>query len=191
MKKWIILIFLTIFMLTGCKESTKEEVYFKLQKKLGDIKSYSCIAYVDAKGNKSTKTYVFKHYYKYPDYYKLVVLSPTNIEGLTTIYDKNNILISNPKLKDEFKLKYRDKENKYLFVGDFLNNIMQSEDVKITTSKECIVLETIIPGLSINFSKEKLFVDKKTLKPFMMKIIDDKGNIRFTVKYKNFKYNGD
>ena len=191
MKKWVMLILLMTIMLTSCKEATNEDVYLKLQKKLGNIKSYTCMAYVEAKGNKSAKTYVFKHYYKYPDYYKLEVMSPESLKGLITVYDKNKITISNPRLRDEYKMAYKGEENKYLFVGDFLKNIVENEDVKIYSSNKHIVLETTIPGLSVNFSKEKLFVDKKTLEPFMMKIIDDNGKPRFTITYKNFKYNGD
>lgn len=191
MKRWIWYTLLIMLLLTGCKESTNDEIYYKLHKKLTNLKSYSCIAHVTATGNKSSKEYILKHYFKSQDYYKLEVISPENIKGKTTIYDKEKIIISNPNIKDEFKLTYKGKENRYLFIGDFINNIVENEDLNISSDKNFLILDTSIPGSSAYFNKEKLYIDKKSLEPRKLEILDSNGKTRFTVIYKEFKYNGE
>ena len=51
-----------------------------------------------------------------------------------------------------------------------------------------LVLETNIPGDSEYFSKQILYINKENKTPNKMEILDKEGNIRFTVKYDNFKY---
>ncbi|SHJ86099.1 germination lipoprotein GerS [Tepidibacter formicigenes] len=194
MKKWILyalLSFVLVFSLTGCRESTNEEVYYKFHKKIANLKSYSCIAYINVSGNKSAKEYIVKHYYKTPDYYKLETLSPSNLKGKTTIYDKDKIIIKKPKYKDEFKITYKGIENRYLFVGDFIQNIFENENLNISGDRYFLILETDIPGSSFYFNKEKVYIDKKTLKPNKLEIMDSNGKKRFTVTYKEFRYNID
>ncbi len=190
MKKWIIFTLLMVI-LSGCKESTNEEIYYKLHKKIVGIQSYSCIAQIEACGNKSMKKYTVKHYFKSPSYYKIQVLDPENIKGKVTIYDKDKVIIHHPRIKDKVTFSYKGKENRYLFIGDFAKNILQNEKINISSSKEFLILETSIPDTSIYFDKQKLYIDKKTLKPNKMEIIDVNGKKRFMVAYKEFRYNGE
>ncbi len=194
MKRWILFILVILIVtisFTGCKESTDEEVYYKFQKKINKLDSYSCIATINVCGNKSIKEYEASHYFKSPSYYKLETLNPSNIKGKTTIYDDDKIIIKNPKYNDELKFTNRGIENRYLFVGDFLKNIFENEDLKIGSDKYFLILETNIPGSSFYFNKQKIYVDKKTLKPNKLEIMDVNLKKRFVVNYKEFKYNGD
>lgn len=194
MKKWILCILVIILAsisFTGCRESTDEEVYYKFQKKMNKLDSYSCIATISVCGNKSIKEYKASHYFKKPNYYKLQTLYPSNIEGKITIYDDDKIIIKNPKYKDELKFTHIGIENRYLFVGDFLKNIFENEDLTISSDKYFLILETNIPGSSFYFNKQKIYIDKKTLKPNKLEIMDINLKKRFVVNYKEFKYNED
>ena len=104
--KWSILLssFITmIFVFTvGCtnKEYTADELYEDFKDQISKVSSYTCIAKVEAIGNKENTTYIFKHTYKKPDYYKLEVKSPKNLKGKTIEYKNNNIIINNPNIND-------------------------------------------------------------------------------------------
>lgn len=187
MKKWI-LIFGLCFLLCACSESTNEECYYDFHKKIANIKSYTCKAYMTVHNNKSSKKYILKHYFKSPNYYKLTVLYPENIKNKETIYKEDKILIRNVDLDDEYKLTYNKKENKYLFAGDFIGNILENENLLIDYDKEYIILTTSIRGNDNYFNKERLYVEKKTLKPFKLEILDIDKKIIFDIVYKDFKY---
>ena len=192
MKRWAIILIIFISMFTiiiGCerKESTKEEIYKEFQKKIVTMSSYKCIAEVEVIGNKSSHNYVFNHSYVKPDYYKLEVIEPQHLKGKTMEYKDDKVIINNPDIKDKIELPNMKDTRPYTFIGDFIKNYLQSEDVNIKLSSNDMVLETIIPGDNEYFNKQILYVNKETKKPEKMEILDAEGNPSFIVKYKEFE----
>lgn len=193
MKKWAMLIIITVGILViiiGCqkKESTKEELYEEFQKKILTMSSYKCTADVEVVGNKSAHNYVFIHNYNKPDNYKLEVVSPKHLKGKTIEYNKDKILVKNPEINDTVELPNAGTNDQYMFIGDFIKNYLQNEEVIIKLSKGSLYLETLIPGDNQYFSKQVLYINSKTKLPEKMEILDDKNDIRFTVTYKDFEY---
>lgn len=192
-KKWAILIVIIIGILgviIGCqrRESTKEEVYKEFQKKISTMKSYRCSAEVEVIGNKSSQNYIFIHKYNKPDNYKLEIVSPKNLKGKTIEYKNNKILVKNPNINDIVELPNIGRNDQYMFIGDFMKNYLQNEEIKIQLSKGKLSLETYIPGEDEYFNKQVLYIDTKTKNPDKMEILDIKGNTRFVVNYKDFEY---
>lgn len=192
MKKWttILVIFITIFVIfVGCqkRESTKEEIYKEFQKKIVTMSSYKCMAYVEVTGNKSNHNYVFIHNYTKPDYYKLEVVEPKNLKGKTMEYKGDKVIITNPDIKDKIELPNNDDNRQYSFVGDFIKNYLQNEEVDIKLNNNSLVLETIIPGENKYFAKQILYIDKESKNPKKMEILNSEGKVNFTVNYKNFE----
>lgn len=192
MKRWtvILAIVMSIFaIIVGCqkRESTKEEIYTEFQKKIVTMSSYKCIAEVEAIGNKSSHNYVFVHSYKKPDYYKLEVLEPKHLKGKTMEYKDDKVIISNPDIEDKIELPNINENKHYIFIGDFIKNYHQNEDVNIKLSGNSLILETIIPGDNEYFYKQILYINKETKNPEKMEILNDKGNQSFVVKYKDFE----
>lgn len=192
MKRWtvILAIVMSIFaIIVGCqkRESTKEEIYTEFQKKIVTMSSYKCIAEVEAIGNKSSHSYVFVHSYKKPDYYKLEVVEPEHLKGKTMEYKDDKVIISNPDIEDKIELPNIEQNKHYIFIGDFIKNYHQNEDVNIKLSGNSLILETIIPGDNEYFYKQILYINKETKNPEKMEILNDKGNQSFVVKYKDFE----
>ncbi len=194
MKKWtVILSIISTFVLLvaiGCQkvESTKEKVYENFQKKIITMKSYSCVAEVEVVGNKAPGKYIFIHSYEKPDNYKLEVVEPSHLKGKTIEYKQDKIFISNPDIDDKIELPNIGDNNQYLFIGDFIENYIQNEDVKIKLDGDYLTLETSIPGENEYFNKQILYVNKTTKEPEKMQILDKDGKVRFTVEYKEFEY---
>lgn len=193
MKKWSVLMIVTIGIVViaiGCqkREATKEELYEEFQKKILNISSYKCTAEIEVEGNKSAHNYVFIHNYNKPDNYKLEVVSPKHLEGKTMEYRKDKIIVKNPDINDTIELPNTGKNDQYMFIGDFIKNYLQNEEVTIKLSKDSLYLETLIPGDNQYFSKQALYINSKTKLPEKMEILDDKNNTRFTITYKDFEY---
>lgn len=193
--KWSILLasFITmIFVFTvGCtnKEYTSDELYEDFKDQISKVSSYTCIAKVEAIGNKENTTYIFKHTYKKPDYYKLEVKSPKNLKGKTIEYKNNKIIINNPKINDTVEFKNINNDSRYLFIGDFINNYRNDENTKLELTENELKIEVKIPGNNKYFNKQILYVNNKTKTPDKMEIVDNKENPRFIVTYEDFKYN--
>ncbi len=193
--KWSILLssFITmIFVFTvGCtnKEYTADELYEDFKDQISKVSSYTCIAKVEAIGNKENTTYIFKHTYKKPDYYKLEVKSPKNLKGKTIEYKNNKIIINNPKINDTVEFKNINNDSRYLFIGDFINNYRNDENTKLELTENELKIEVKIPGNNKYFNKQILYVNNKTKTPDKMEIVDNEENPRFIVTYEGFKYN--
>ena len=193
--KWSILLasFITmIFVFTvGCtnKEYTSDELYEDFKDQISKVSSYTGIAKVEAIGNKENTTYIFKHTYKKPDYYKLEVKSPKNLKGKTIEYKNNKIIINNPKINDTVEFKNINNDARYLFIGDFINNYRNDENTKLELTENELKIEVKIPGNNKYFNKQILYVNNKTKTPDKMEIVDNEENPRFIVTYEGFKYN--
>lgn len=193
--KWSILLasFITmIFVFTvGCtnKEYTSDELYEDFKDQISKVSSYTCIAKVEAIGNKENTTYIFKHTYKKPDYYKLEVKSPKNLKGKTIEYKNNKIIINNPNINDTVEFKNINNDARYLFIGDFINNYRNDENTKLELTENELKIEVKIPGNNKYFNKQILYVNNNTKTPDKMEIVDNEENPRFIVTYEGFKYN--
>ena len=174
----------------GCmnKQQTKEEIYYDFKNQISNISSYTCTANVEAIGNKENTTYVFKHTYKKPDYYKLEVILPKNLKGKTIEYKGDKILVHNPDINDTIELSNINDDAHYLFIGDFIKNYMQNESAKLETTDNELKIEIEIPGDNKYFNKQILYVNNNTKNPEKMEILNSEGEAIFIVKYKNFKY---
>ena len=108
-RKTIVLIFLLVFTvinLVGCKnlsKQTKEDIYEDFQKKITKMTSYTCKAEITIINNKSESKYIMNHTYKKPSYYKLEIIEPKNLNGKTTEYYKDKIIIKNKQLESSCK----------------------------------------------------------------------------------------
>lgn len=190
--KWMTLIIIIGLSVSfvGCQtgESTKEDVYEKFKEQVSKIDSYTCTAEVEVVGNKGKSNYTLKHYYKNPDNYKLEIISPENLKGKTMEYKGDKVLVKNPDIDDVIELPNDSKNQQYLFIGDFIKNYLQNDEILMNLSDSELVLEANIPVDSEYFSKQILYINKENKTPNKMEILDKEGNIRFTVKYDNFKY---
>jgi outer membrane lipoprotein-sorting protein len=176
-------------MTIGCqkKESTKEEVYQDFQKKIYKMKGYTCKAKVTVAGNKSPQVYEFSHSYNRPDNYRLEAISPEYIRGKMIEYKGDKVFVKNPKINDVVELPNEGKKDQYLFIGDFIKNYLQNEEVKVNLSHGNLVLETKIPGDTKYFNTQVLYVNSETRNPVKLEIKDDQGKSRFVVDYSEFK----
>lgn len=192
--KWCTLLITIISIITLCnvgcgrKEYTKEEVYEDFQNQISKITSYTCTAKVEAIGNKENTTYIFKHTYTKPDYYKLEVKSPKNLQGKTIEYKGDKVLVHNPNVNDTVELPNINNDSHYLFIGDFIKNYMQNEAVVLEVTESELKIEIEIPGDNKYFDKQILYINNKTKNPDKMEILDNKGEQIFIVTYEDFKY---
>ena len=164
--------------IVGCmnKQQTKEEIYDDFKNQISNISSYTCTANVEAIGNKENTTYVFKHTYKKPDYYKLEVILPKNLKGKTIEYKDDKVLVHNPDINDTIELPNINDDAHYLFIG-----YLEATDNELK-------IEIEIPGDNKYFNKQILYVNNNTKNPDKMEILNSEGEAIFIVKYKNFKY---
>lgn len=193
-KKWAIVILslmaVVLIIGVGCqkRQSTKEEVYKNFQKKITNMSSYKCKADIEVIGNKESQKYSLIHEYTDENHFKLKVLQPEHIKGKTIEYKGNKIIVTNPNVNDKVVMDNVGEDSQHLFIGDFIKNYMQGEDIKIDLKNGSLKLTTSIPGNTKYFYKQILYINSKKNYPTKLEILDQEGNRRFEVNYSNFEY---
>ena len=120
------------------------------------IRSYNAKIDVEIQSNKNKKKYVLEQRYAEPNVQKQIVLEPSNIEGLETIFDGNNLKINNTKLNlSTIYENYSDVTSNFLW----LNTFTEEYKKMIETGKQNIIEQN---GIIIMEIKDADELNKKT-----------------------------
>lgn len=180
-------------LLQGCEKAGQDE-YLKANRMLSGIETYTVTAEIVVKGNRTVENYIVKQYFKYPDRYRLEVLSPSDKKGKTTIYDGEKLWIYHPLINQMFVLdNLKEVEEAGMFPGYFAGSLFTGEEASYNIVRgevgNYITIRTIIPGGN-NYKKHQiLYIDRESLKPVRMEVYDSADNIVVTVFYRDFLYN--
>lgn len=179
--------------LQGCTRYGGDD-FSKIHRMLAGLENYTATAEIIVRGNKMVGSYVVKQYFKYPDRYRLEVISPEDKKGKTTLYDGERIWIHNPQINQTYIMEnFKEVEETGMFPGYFARNLFCGEEAqygkKTDGDNEYVTIKVVIPG-SNNYRKHQiLYLDRDKSLPVKMEILDSQGNVTVTVYYKEFIYN--
>ncbi|KAB3534161.1 outer membrane lipoprotein carrier protein LolA [Alkaliphilus pronyensis] len=179
--------------LTACKQPTNEEIYYKAQKKINAMESYSCIARIIAKGETGSREYVMEQIFKYPNKYRLEIIMPEELKGNATIYNGKMAWVIDPSINEIWRMNsFEGSKEQLLFIGYFMENVFSNGSSTILSKneeKQLLTIETELPKNNYYFHSQKLWIDTRTLKPVELQILDEDKVIKFSVAFENFQYN--
>lgn len=153
------------------------------------ISSYNAKIEVEIQSNKNKNKYVLEQKYAEPNVQKQIVLEPSNIEGLETVFDGNNLKINNTKLNlSTIYENYSDVTSNFLW----LNTFTEEYKKMIETGKQNIIEQNGIIIMEIKDADElnkKLYIDRKTGKPIKMQIKNVSKNTTVYILYNEIEIN--
>ena len=153
------------------------------------IRSYNAKIEVEIQSNKNKNKYVLEQKYAEPNVQEQIVLEPSNIEGLETIFDGNNLKINNTKLNlSTIYENYSDVTSNFLW----LNTFTEEYKKMIETGKQNIIEQNGIIIMEIKDADElnkKLYIDRKTGKPIKMQIKNVSKNTTVYILYNEIEIN--
>lgn len=167
-----------------CNKNLKE-----IEEYILSIRSYNAKIEVEIQSNKNKNKYVLEQKYAEPNVQKQIVLEPSNIEGLETIFDGNNLKINNTKLNlSTVYENYSDVTSNFLW----LNTFTEEYKKMIETGKQNIIEQNGIIIMEIKDADElnkKLYIDRKTGKPIKMQIKNVSKNTTVYILYNEIEIN--
>ena len=139
----LLLIFLSLS-LYGCS-GNQNTAANKIQDQLINMEGYACLTQVSHMNNDKTNTYETKQVYQMDGQYRVEVIEPEHIVGLTTICNGEKIVQDHPKL-EQSALNELGENNfrNQMFLGTFVKNYLQSEDVSIEVQNMGDALTTVL-----------------------------------------------
>ena len=116
--------------LAGCKGRTPEDTFIAAQKAIISLESYSATLTYRVMDEEETREYRFNQWVSMPNSFKIKLIAPENLAGKTIVSDGREILIEHSKVEDSIKFNVKSLEQQRpLFIGDFLNSYLLSEEV--------------------------------------------------------------
>ncbi|NLP45973.1 MAG: outer membrane lipoprotein carrier protein LolA [Epulopiscium sp.] len=192
----LLLVLMIVSVLTGCNIGKTKELspMEKIQKRFMELDSYESTVYVSYISDQGKNEYKMKHYYKRTGEYRIEIIEPSKLSGITTIFNGEKVVQMNSNFNDQAVVEIEKSPYQYeILLGSFLKNYFQSQDVSIEVANmpngETTVLETQVPGNNRLLEKERLWVDNKTLNPLAMIVYDQNKEKRIIVQYEEFMYN--
>ena len=159
-----------------------------------NISSYEAEINVEIESNKNTTKYKIKQIYSSPNIAKQVVVEPSNISGLETIYDGNTLTINNTKLNlNKVYQNYPYMTDNFLWLNSFIEDYKTAKteetNTKIYEENNMAIMEVTVSQKSPYISYKKLFIDKTTGKISKLVVQDkNKKNIVY-ILYNEIKIN--
>lgn len=181
-------------LLFGCAKPGDDDLS-KIHKMLSGIEAYTATAEIMVRSNKAVENYVVKQYFKYPDRYRLEVVSPDDKKGKVTLYDGEKIWINHPQINQSYIMEnFKEVEESSMFPGYFAKNLLTSEEaeykIKSEGGNEFITIKVEVPGGNSYRKHQLLYFDRKKAVPVKMEVMDSQGNVTVTIHYRDFIYNG-
>lgn len=176
----------------GCQtELTEEEYFIRAQQFLNGLKSYSTTIVYQIVDKEEIREYRFRQWVEAPDKFKIEMLLPKNLEGKIIVSDGEQIYMNHPKVQDSIKLDVElVKQQRPLFIGDFLNAYWLCEEVikekKEENGEQYLVLGCSTGKTDISHEEKFLWLDAKTFMPVKMIEYDVEGKISTMIKFENF-----
>ena len=189
----LLLSFSLLFSITACSRKEPLTELESIQKQLTEMKGYSCTATLTRTNERGSQTYETKQYYRSTGEYRLELTAPEHVAGNYTLFDGTHLCQYNPRLDSSILRNVPENQHRNeLFLGQFIENYMQSEGVSVEAAaldeSRCIILEAVIPGNDSHLSTEKLWVDRTSLLPVRFVIYNAKGNESYRMDFSAFQF---
>ena len=202
MNKWIkiliivvaicsILLILKNFIKTNYKkeESGNNKNIEEIEEYILNINSYKAKIKVTAKSNKNVNFYEFEQEVKFPQTATQIATSPESLEGIKIAYKDGILEITNT----QFNLSKIYKDYPYvsdniMFLTSFLEGYKTAEDKEIIEENDKIVM-SYKKEKNKYTNKQKLYINKSTLKPENLQIYDINNDCRVDIVYNEIEFN--
>lgn len=154
-----------------------------------NISSYEANVTIEVNSNKNINQYVVKQQYVQPNLFKQEVIQPTNIQGLTTLYDGKNLKIENTQLNlSKIYENYQYITDNALCLESFITDYKQNQCSRYEEQEQQIIMKTQIQDSKNKYIVYKnLYIDKNTAKPLKMEIQDVNQKLLVYILYNEIK----
>lgn len=188
--KRILLIIIPILLLSSCK---KNDDIYNVNKKISNMASYSANAEIEVNSNKGVSVYKVRQYYCEPDKLRIETIEPEFLKGKIMTYDGLQWKIYHPMIGSTFQVKKLQDDDEFIYLGIIQKNMITLEDVEFKyisrNGVEYVAVKCNIPGGNEYRRMAVLYITRKEYCPEFLEILDEKEDIKVTVRFYDFDYN--
>lgn len=193
MKRLAFFILIFIFVpLVSCGRKNSDDFY-RANRRLAEMKSYTATAEISVIGNKGVSNYKVKQYWCAPGKLRLETQEPDFLRGKTLVYDGIRWKISHPLINDDYEVENLNYDDQIIYIGVIQGSVLSGEDADYRcvnrNGKQYIESRATLQGGNEYRKTVALFMDGADYYPETMEIYDSQGELRVRVKFIDFNYN--
>lgn len=186
----VMIVFGLVLVLAACGEKTQEDVVEKLESKLEAMNGYKAKAVMTMNTGQEDQKYKINIWHKKKDFYRVKLTNDQDEKGSQIILkNEEGVFVLSPALNKSFKFQKEWPENgsqPYLFQS-LVNDVVKDKEATFEVTDKHYVFQTNTNYQSNNnLPYQKIYFDKKTYTPVMVKVMDKDKNPLVEVKFSEF-----
>ena len=161
-----------------------------MQKKINKFNTYEAVLEISSDIEGEESFYKMKESYTKDEKSIVKIIEPKKNKGVTLEYLDEKIIINNSAIEQSITLEKKEDLNSGFLIKDIFENMNSLKLIgeERIGNKEYYIFDYPINIKNKYTDRRELFIDKKTLMPFKLDVLDRKGNIRTSILYKNIKF---
>ncbi|GAA0610697.1 outer membrane lipoprotein carrier protein LolA [Virgibacillus siamensis] len=182
-----------VLLLAACGEKSQEEVLDKLESKLEEMNGYKATAEMKMNTGQEGQKYKLDIWHKKKDFYRVKLNNAKDDKGSQIILkNEEGVFVLSPALNKSFKFQKEWPDNgsqPYLFQS-LVNDLKKDKDATFKVGEKYYIFQTKTNYQSNNnLPYQKIYFDKKTFTPVMVKVLDKDKNPLVEVAFSEFNTN--
>lgn len=182
-----------VFVLAACGEKSQENVVEDLKDKVSSMEGYKAKAEMTMKTGQEEQKYSIDIWHKKADFYRVTLMNDRDDKGSQVILkNEEGVFVLTPALKKSFKFQNEWPENSsqpYLFQS-LVSDVIKDEEATFTMTDTHYIFQTKTNYPSNNnLPLQEIHINKKSLTPDLVKVLDQDKTALVEVKFSDFEMN--
>lgn len=190
-KKFLGILLLGLFLLSGCGKVSEKDVLKKFEKSVDKAKSYYLEGKLDIVNNEDIFTYDVHVSYKEGDNYKVELINTVNSHEQIILRNNSGVYVISPKINKSFKFQsdWPYNNSQVYLLGPILDDIHSDDAMKIEKDGENfkVIVGANYPN-NPKLTHEEIYLDKDG-KPIKVVVLNSDGNNEITMTFDKIDFN--
>ena len=190
-KKFLLILFLIVFIASGCSKSKNEDVILKTKQKIEGLDSYYAEGTLELFNNEEKFKYDVKVAYKKDNNFKVLLKNNINNHEQIILRNQDGVYVLTPSLNKSFKFQSEwPYNNSQSYLLQTILKDIEDDKEKVINAKDNMYVVTTKANYSNNkeLVKQDILIDSDyNIKEVL--VYDDKGNIGINMKFDKIEEN--
>lgn len=187
--KWLVLL-CTILLLSACGTDSQEKVLKKVNGKWAETNGYELNATMEIKSGGDPKKYDVTVWHTKPDFYRVEVVESGKDVSQMIVRNADGVFVVTPTLNKMYKFQsdWPKKNSQAYLIGALAEDLAQDKNLVMKEEDKAYIFEAATRNSYKNSMPHQVItVDKKTMLPSSVVIMNDVKEEQIRITFKNIK----
>ena len=185
----VLLLVVLVIVLAACGEASQEKVLKKLDKAWTGADGYEIEATMQMNTGTEPKTYKIEVWHSEPEFYKVEVRDENDVSQLI-LRNEEGVFVVTPSTNKSYKFQseWPHKSSQAYLLEGLLQQIKSDKEAEMTEEDKAYVFVVGLEGDKSGLPAAKIEIDKKTLKPQQVALLDESEKEQVTITFDKTEY---